>query len=63
MSAFEDMKAAGVRPNTITYTALMGACEKGAQWELAMSVFEEMQTDSRCVWRSPCKTNVRIPVA
>jgi len=37
------MKAAGVKPDVITYSALISACEKGAQWQLARAVFEEMK--------------------
>jgi hypothetical protein len=32
VEVFEEMKAAGVKPDVITYSALITACEKGAQW-------------------------------
>jgi pentatricopeptide repeat domain-containing protein 1 len=32
-----------VQPNVITYSALISACAKGAQWQRAMAVFEEMK--------------------
>jgi pentatricopeptide repeat domain-containing protein 1 len=38
------MKAAGVQPTVITYSAVISACEKGAQWQRAVEVFEEMET-------------------
>jgi pentatricopeptide repeat domain-containing protein 1 len=40
---FEEMNAAGVQPTVITYSALISACEKGAQWQRAVEVFEEMK--------------------
>jgi pentatricopeptide repeat domain-containing protein 1 len=33
-----------VQPDVITYSALISACEKGAQWQRAMEVFKEMKT-------------------
>jgi pentatricopeptide repeat domain-containing protein 1 len=38
------MKAEGVRPTVITYSALISACEKGGQWKLALEVLEDMKT-------------------
>lgn len=40
---FEWMKQDGCEPNTITYSALISACEKGFQWQLALQVFEDMK--------------------
>jgi pentatricopeptide repeat protein len=40
---FEEMKAAGMKPDVISYNAMISACEKGAQWERAREVFEEMK--------------------
>jgi hypothetical protein len=31
---FEAMEKANVAPNTVTYSALINACEKGGQWEV-----------------------------
>jgi pentatricopeptide repeat domain-containing protein 1 len=36
------MTKAGVRPDVITYNALISAYEKGGQWERARAAFEEM---------------------
>ena len=43
MQVFEEMKAAGEQPNVVTYSALISAYEKGAQWELARDLFEAMK--------------------
>ena len=37
------MQRQGVVPTTITYSALISACEKGPQPERALDVFEVMQ--------------------
>merc|ERR1712137_501243 len=37
------MKQSGVRPNVITYSALISACGKGSQTEKALEVFAEMK--------------------
>ena len=39
----EEMRAAGVAPNVITYNAAFSACEKGGQWECAVGLMEEMR--------------------
>jgi pentatricopeptide repeat domain-containing protein 1 len=41
------MEAAGVRPNTITYSSLISACAKGGQWRAARDAFDTMRT--QCV--------------
>ena len=41
---FEEMKAAGVEPTVISYSALISAYEKGKQWQRAIEVFKEMKT-------------------
>lgn len=33
------MQAAGVRPNAITFNALISACEKSSQLDTALEVF------------------------
>lgn len=43
MEMFDKMVEAGVRPNTITYSALISAFEKGSQYERAVQTFEEMR--------------------
>ena len=37
------MQRRGVQPDVITWNAAISACEKGAQWERALEMFEEMQ--------------------
>eukprot|EP00959_Pyramimonas_sp_CCMP1952_P424715 8895890-Pyramimonas_sp.AAC.1 len=36
LKVFAQMRSEGVRPNTITYSALISVCEKGGQWERAL---------------------------
>ena len=38
----EQMHAAGIQPNLITYSASIVACEKDGQWEEALSLFKQM---------------------
>jgi pentatricopeptide repeat domain-containing protein 1 len=40
---FEDMRAAGVLPDTVTYSTLITACANGGQWQEAVRVFEDMR--------------------
>jgi pentatricopeptide repeat domain-containing protein 1 len=37
----KDMKENNVAPNTIMYSALISACEKGGQWQEAPKIFED----------------------
>ena len=37
------MECKGVEPNTITYSALISACEKGRKWERALELLKEME--------------------
>ena len=37
------MQRRGLQPDVITWNAAISACEKGAQWERALELFEEMQ--------------------
>jgi pentatricopeptide repeat protein len=37
------MRAAGVAPNVISFNAAISACEKGGQWQRALSLLEEMR--------------------
>ena len=39
---FESMPTAKVQPNVISYNAAVSACEKGGQWQEAMTLFEAM---------------------
>jgi len=39
------MRAAGIIPDVITYSALISACEKGGQAELALKIFDDMRAD------------------
>ena len=43
LEVFAQMRGEGVRPDTITYSALISACEKGGQWERALEVFAQMR--------------------
>jgi pentatricopeptide repeat domain-containing protein 1 len=40
---FEDMRAADVQPDTVTYNTLLTACANGGQWQEAVRVFEDMR--------------------
>ena len=37
------MRAAGLTPNAISYSAAISACEKGQQWQRALELLEEMK--------------------
>ena len=37
------MRRSGLEPNVITFSALISACEKGQQWQLALGFLEEMR--------------------
>ena len=43
MRMFEEMQAAQVAPDTVTYGALISACEKMGHWEQATELFKLMQ--------------------
>ena len=34
-----------MKPNVITYSAVISACEKGGQWEKALEVFASMDSN------------------
>ena len=38
MQVWEDMKEAGIPEDIYTYSALISACDKGAQWQEALKV-------------------------
>ena len=48
---FQDMVQRGCERNVITYSSLIGACEKAGRWQLALELLEEMHRDN-------CKPNV-----
>merc|ERR1712048_480113 len=39
----EGMQKARIQPNVISFSAAISACEKGAQWPWALSLFDGMQ--------------------
>jgi pentatricopeptide repeat protein len=39
MEVFKWMKAAGLQPDTFTYSSLISVCEKSGQWEKALDIF------------------------
>ena len=43
LALLKEMRASGVAPNVITYNAAISACEKGGQWERALSLLEEVR--------------------
>ena len=43
LSLLEEMRAAGVAPNVISFNAAISACGKGGRWERALSLLEEMR--------------------
>ena len=43
---FAAPKAKTVRPDLITYNAVVTACEKGNQWHLALSIIDQMQSNN-----------------
>lgn len=43
MSTYSEMLDAGLQPNTIMFSSLISACEKGGQWETALSLFDQMK--------------------
>jgi pentatricopeptide repeat protein len=45
LAVFERMRTAGMRPNTITFNAVIGVCGKDGRWEKALELLEQMQTD------------------
>ena len=52
---FDAMFASGCRPDAVTYSVLIGAYERGGQWQRALQTFERMQQQHRpdaCVLNS-----------
>ena len=48
------MKAAGVKPNVITYNAAISACEKGGRTDEALELLAEMKAlPASCPMSSP----------
>jgi pentatricopeptide repeat protein len=47
MELYQDMKRTGCERSVITYSALISACEKAGQWQLALNLFGEMLRE-RC---------------
>ena len=43
LALLDEMRAAGLAPNVITYNATISACEKGGQWERALGLLDEMR--------------------
>eukprot|EP00966_Prymnesium_polylepis_P093678 2167735-Prymnesium_polylepis.1 len=37
------MRQCGVEPNEFSFSASISACEKGGQWERALSLLDDMQ--------------------
>lgn len=47
MEVYQDMLRTGCERSVITYSALISACEKAGQWQLALNLFGEMLRE-RC---------------
>ena len=43
LQVLQDMKVAGVKPNTYIYAALVVACEHNGDWEQAVRIFRKME--------------------
>ena len=43
MQLFEGFRHQGIKPDIVTYSALISACEKGRDRKTALRLFEEMQ--------------------
>lgn len=48
MEVYQDMLRTGCERSVITYSALISACEKAGQWQLALNLFGEMLRE-RCI--------------
>jgi pentatricopeptide repeat domain-containing protein 1 len=48
MEVYQEMLRTGCERSVITYSALISACEKAGQWQLALNLFSEMLKE-RCV--------------
>jgi pentatricopeptide repeat protein len=48
MEVYQEMLRTGCERSVITYSALISACEKARQWQLALNLFSEMLKE-RCV--------------
>lgn len=42
MDTYQEMLRTGCERSVITYSALISACEKAGQWQLALNLFSEM---------------------
>lgn len=51
MDTYQEMLTTGCERSVITYSALISACEKAGQWQLALNLFNEMLKDK-------CEPNV-----
>lgn len=47
MDVYHEMLRTGCERSVITYSALISACEKAGQWQLALNLFAEMLKE-RC---------------
>ena len=43
VQVWEDMREAGVEPNSYVYVALINACERSSDWRRALRVFDTMK--------------------
>lgn len=43
MQVWDDMREAGVEPNSYVYVALINACERSSDWRRALRVFNTMK--------------------
>jgi pentatricopeptide repeat protein len=48
MEVYQEMLRTNCERSVITYSALISACEKAGQWQLALNLFSEMLKE-RCV--------------
>lgn len=42
LDVYDDMAAAGVAGNVVTFSSLISACEKGGQWQEAVKVYHKV---------------------
>ena len=45
-----DLRESQVEPNMVTHSALLSACEKAGQWQLALKHWLEMRNAGEHIW-------------
>lgn len=57
MQVWDDMRAAGVEPNSYVYVALINACERSSDWRRALRVFHTMKVRRNQCFMLPSVTS------